>query len=396
MSAEEAHIQALWEGDRAELLLRLPFLGLLAMRLTVVIGRWQSIPTAATDGEHLFGNADFLAQLSREERLFVLAHEVWHCAALHPLRRQGRALRRWNVAVDHETNTVLAEAGLTPPAGAIHFPRWEGRAAEAVYERLPNPPPDRGAWADPHEPGGPDWPGEAGTAGRHSAWQRWPGYVRGALQQTPHQPGRLPGSARRLLDELLRPRVDWREQLRRFLGQRLGEQRLWTTPDRRHLARAAWLPGRHRRARRLAVPLDTSGSTRHAVQALMGELIGIVRAASADDRLRVLVFDAIVQTDETVRGGTPTQTLRRTRGGGGTDFRPVFQALQSDSPDALVLLTDGHGPAPKSAPGYPVVWALCRGGEAPADWGYALPLDDRARTSAHSAPGRWARQAPPT
>jgi len=390
MSAEEERIQALWESDRAELLLRLPFLGLLAMRLTVVIGRWQSIPTAATDGEHFFGNAEFLARLTREERLFVLAHEVWHCAALHPLRRQGREPRRWNVAVDHETNSVLAEAGLTPPAGAIHYPRWEGRAAETVYERLPTPPPDRGPWADPHEPAGRDWPGKPGSAKRRSVWQRWPGYVRGALQQTAHQPGRLPGSARRLLDELLRPWVDWREQLRRFLGQRLGEQRLWTTPDRRHLARGAWLPGRHRRARRVAVALDTSGSTRHAVQALMGELIGIVRAASADDRLRVLVFDAIVQSDETVRSGAPTQTLRRTRGGGGTDFRPVFQTLKGDPPDALVLLTDGAGPAPVSSPGYPVVWALCRSGQAPTAWGHALPLDDRTRTSAHSSAGRGA------
>ena len=44
-------------------------------------------------------------------------------------------------------------------------------------------------------------------------------------------------------------------------------------------------------------------------------------------------------------------------GGGGTDFRPVFNWIaEQGAPDALVYLTDGLGCFPDRAPNYPVIW----------------------------------------
>jgi predicted metal-dependent peptidase len=55
-------------------------------------------------------------------------------------------------------------------------------------------------------------------------------------------------------------------------------------------------------------------------------------------------------------------------GGGGTDFRPVFDwiADQPYQPDALVYLTDGLGAFPQSAPPYPTIWgAIYKGVKYP-------------------------------
>jgi predicted metal-dependent peptidase len=50
------------------------------------------------------------------------------------------------------------------------------------------------------------------------------------------------------------------------------------------------------------------------------------------------------------------------RGGGGTDFRPVFDwidkdcAQGGDRPDALIYFTDTQGWFPEHPPAYPVIW----------------------------------------
>jgi predicted metal-dependent peptidase len=46
----------------------------------------------------------------------------------------------------------------------------------------------------------------------------------------------------------------------------------------------------------------------------------------------------------------------RACGGGGTDFRPVFAALEEEPPVALVYLSDLDGRFPDEAPSFPVLW----------------------------------------
>ena len=64
-------------------------------------------------------------------------------------------------------------------------------------------------------------------------------------------------------------------------------------------------------------------------------------------------------------------------GGGGTDFRPVFDIIQEsdDVPEILLYLTDGYGVAPREEPNYPVVWGVIEGGIVPSDWGQAIGID---------------------
>jgi predicted metal-dependent peptidase len=56
-------------------------------------------------------------------------------------------------------------------------------------------------------------------------------------------------------------------------------------------------------------------------------------------------------------------------GGGGTDFRPVFEWLDAAGcrPDALVYFTDACGDFPGAPPPYPVLWLVK--GNAPVPWG---------------------------
>ena len=389
----------LWEKDRTELLMCMPFLGVLAMHLDLVVGRWRSITTAATDGECIFANARFLRQLSAAERLFVLAHEVWHCAALHHPRRMGRDRERWNVAVDQETNAVLEEAGLTVPTDAILFRRYRGLSAEAVYERLPKRPPSRGWLADIHQAEGDDWPGRTASTDRAQdrTLQAWPQRVRSALQQTGLRAGDLPGTMEQAVHGTLRPsKTPWQQVLRQFIGHQRARSQSWSRPDRRHLARGWLLPGRPRDEIALAIAIDTSGSTRRHLDAFLGEVSAILRAHGSTSPVRLITFDAVIQQDHWIQARNLLSSLPKLRGGGGTDFRPVFERLAPEPPDGLLVLTDGAGPHGGVPPSYPVLWVLHGGGRSRRDDTFRLTADWASLPSAHatrSAKGRFPQRA---
>ena len=50
------------------------------------------------------------------------------------------------------------------------------------------------------------------------------------------------------------------------------------------------------------------------------------------------------------------------QGGGGTDFRPIFNLLESHEPDVLIYLTDGYGDFPAQAPKVSTLWVVPPGG----------------------------------
>jgi predicted metal-dependent peptidase len=82
---------------------------------------------------------------------------------------------------------------------------------------------------------------------------------------------------------------------------------------------------------------------------------------------------AVVQAD----GRTPLEDLvRAIRGGGGTDFRPVFDWVREQGmmPSALVFLTDGMGTYPDQPPPYPVLWVLSPQHQKPP-WGKHVVID---------------------
>ena len=138
----KARTLELLSQDRGRLLLKMPFIGSLLMRLDLVPVRDERLPTAATDGDRVFVDIGFYSKLSAEERLFVLAHETWHCALIHFVRRQGRNPVRFNIAADLEIQFLLADEGLKAPFALPHDPDWKGLSCEEIYERYPKTPDD--------------------------------------------------------------------------------------------------------------------------------------------------------------------------------------------------------------------------------------------------------------
>lgn len=103
------------------------------------------IKTQATDGYHLFVNPEFTANLTFEEKVFVMAHECMHCVLNHLRRGQaaGHDPKMSNVAADYEVNDTLVELGLFRAATiqkirALYDPKYNNWSYEKIYDDHPS------------------------------------------------------------------------------------------------------------------------------------------------------------------------------------------------------------------------------------------------------------------
>jgi len=187
--------------------------------------------------------------------------------------------------------------------------------------------------------------------------------------------GTIPEDLLRWAEDFLKPRVDWRRELRSAvratLGQAAGaEDYTYRKPHRRSTAVGAVLPSLTRPVPRVAVVVDTSGSMgSDELGRARAEIDGVLRSVGMP--IEVVTVDAEVHGKRTVR----TRKQVELRGGGGTDMRVGFDAVAASRPlpDVLVFLTDGMTPWPDAAPRgmRTVVCLIGEAGDAPA-WAHSV------------------------
>jgi predicted metal-dependent peptidase len=106
--------------------------------------------TAAVDGTNMFIDPNFFNGLNERQIMFVIAHEVMHCALFHFARMQGRDGFRWNVAGDYEINLLLSYDNILSYDEIAEFglinKDYAKRNAEQLYDDsdliMPNEPQD--------------------------------------------------------------------------------------------------------------------------------------------------------------------------------------------------------------------------------------------------------------
>ena len=349
----------------------------------------------------------------------VLLHEVGHVLRAHAKRRGERDPKLWNVAGDMEINDDLVAMALDLPGEAL-LPRTygfpDGLPAEDYYARLtaqaqkgkgkpspgnspPKPGSDPGADGKPGRCCGqcgsgagnplPDEPAD-GEGGRSDAEvERVRLQVAEAITQHTAEKGRgsVPAGLTRWANALRAPpKIRWQDRLSRAVrsavAYRPGAVDLrYSRPSRRQGALgfgagAPILPAYVRPVPRVAVAIDTSGSMGEAeLEIVLREVGGILAAVGA--AVDYCACDAAVHSMG--RAQDVRSIARALKGGGGTDFRPIFPALarRRPAPEVILVCTDGGGPAPAAPPpGVRVVWVLV--GEhryRPCAWGTVVEVD---------------------
>jgi predicted metal-dependent peptidase len=377
MSQPDLHQRTL-----ASLILRHPFLANLALRLERIED--PATDTAWTDGVTLAVNPAWFAQLSDDHRLTLWAHECFHVALGHHLRRGSREAARWNRACDYAVNALLVQDGLTLWPDALYDPAFGDASAEAIYNRLP--PSSKSPETAPGGTGGPPTPSGEPSGGTPSPTApEMIGEVRDQPFSTPPTPGEREtllaqhailvtalaqqaramgkdsaGARRAAAIATHRSSVDWRALLVEFLSSRHAQDYSWRRPNFRYVSLGIYYPVLEAASPgKIAFVLDTSGSVpKDALEAVAGELEAYLLAFPATT-LEVVYADAKV-TGRACFTAADLPLRLEPVGGGGTDFAPALGALADDEepPACVVYLTDLRGRFPAEPPPMPILWMV--------------------------------------
>lgn len=188
--------------------------------------------------------------------------------------------------------------------------------------------------------------------------------------------GKLPALLQRLVEVYRTSQLNWREQLLQFVTSCFGGGRRWLPPNRRYISQGLYLQSYRDQKLKAVIALDSSGSTTRYLSDFLAELNAIM-TSFGNYELTVLQCDAEIHSVEKFTPDNPLEPGKmQLEGGGGTNFCPVFEYIDTELPDIeiLLFLTDGYGMIPERQPPYPVLWCLCEGGKKPAQWGYELKI----------------------
>ena len=407
---KDSEIQNKLAAARTRLILDKPFLGALVLRLPLVEAHPNWCKTATTDAKKLYYSEEYIEALDIQETQFVLAKQALHCALSHFARRQHRIKDRWEVACDYAVNPLLVNDGLKAPPGTMVDESFEDMTAEEIYhyigelddedseldkhgedrnENMPDPNSSDGAEEETQKQESSEINPEDHQNNKHGLAARpadlspqeqeelsiqWQQRLAGAAQQA-MQAGKLGGSMARMVDFMLQPKLPWRMLLAKYMTASARDDYSYSRPSSRR-GDPAIFPSLRSAQINIAVGLDISGSVGDKE---MNEFISEVDAIKGNMRARI----TLLPCDARLAEGAPwifepweeVEMPQKLKGGGGTDFSPVFDwlDLQDQHPDLLVYFTDCQGKFPDVIPSYPVIWLVK--GKQTVPWGQRVQLN---------------------
>lgn len=357
---------------RTNLLLNHPFFGAIAMGMNLVVK--EDIPArACTDGKTIWFQPSALDSWTDDNVLAVLAHECLHPMLEHNYRLNGRNHRKYNRAGDYVINEIIVDdcIGKLPDNVLQDTSIYEagGRTTDGIYYILPDLPDDN----DPGIGDG-DIIYKHGTpAEMEQACQEAKGRLAQAAQ-TARMAGKLSGGVKRLVEDILYPKVRWQDVMYRFLDKTTLSTRTYARPARRFIAQGMYFPSRTAddTVGELVFAVDCSGSIGDKELAEFAAEIHEVHSQYRPSAIHILYFDSEISHYDMFEPDDDVEIAAH--GGGGTAFSPIFEFIRDKEidPIACIVLTDLCCSDFGDQPNYPVLWVSNYSDEAP--WGEVIKM----------------------
>ena len=182
-------------------------------------------------------------------------------------------------------------------------------------------------------------------------------------------------------EKIVQSQLDWHEILREFITTLCvgNDYSSWRKPNRRYLQSGEYRPsGVSDQVSELCVAIDTSGSigTRE-LSVFLSEIKSICETVKPN-LIRVLYWDTKVCRAEQYKTHELNTMISQTKpdGGGGTDVTcvPEYLAEHNISPQAVVVLTDGHLYGGWGLWNTNVLWCILDNERAAPDTGKAIHI----------------------
>lgn len=309
------------------------FLGSLMCSLNF---KWSDqLPTAGTDGVELLWNPEYFKKLPTKSRSTDLAHELWHVALLHNLRRGSRNHEIWNVACDIRIDLMLEQQGFTFEGidGVKRDKKYIGWAEEDIYDDLmknPSPTPMSCTCCASQMPD------------TETSIQATVNTVVQAIHQAKlnNSIGNIPGVIQETLKKFLDPIIPWQTLLMQFFTDLLEEDYTWARPNRRY--QDMYLPSKFTddgRLEHLIYYLDVSGSISEADAIRFNSEVKYIQEVLKPKKLTLVEFDTQIQFVKEFEEEDPFDEIEIVERGG-TCLVCVRDHIMENKPTAAIIFSD--------------------------------------------------------
>jgi len=318
-------------------------------------------PTAKTNGLDVTYGRDFVGSLNDKQLGFLILHENMHKAYRHLVVWKTLYKRnRWlaNAACDYVINLQLMD--YDPHGQDIEFPtdkdgnqiglvdeKYRGMDAHQVFLKLLEEhgdvqPPDGGEGLDDH-----DW--ESAEEMTDNEKEEAAKEIEDALRQGQILVGKMKGNVSREVQDLLTPKVDWKEALRDFIKSTTAgkDQTTWRRLHKRYIGMDIVMPSTFdEKVGPITVAIDTSGSIGHEELAQFLSEVKLICEEVRPEKLDILYWDTRVAGHEVYSDAELANVVDVTeaKGGGGTEPScvPKYMRKHNMTPECLIMLTDGY------------------------------------------------------
>jgi len=390
---------------RCRLITREPFYGSFAMGLTYQPYDFPNMQEEAkTIAVRMMstGNIDivyypnFIDNLTIEECYGVIMHEIEHVIRLHCLRGSTLHQMQYNIAADMTVNGVKRNPRVGYPTTSLGSGEYGGRtlphedkliwiplgwpedaSAEEYYKRLTNQAQDckkHGKNKDQHAK---CTCAQGQTLDNHDIWQQSDiseDEARQIIKEMTNQAitrnqGKYPSHLTEAIKELSTPKIRWRELLRRYIGQHLGNKRYTHSRRNRRTDQFGIKGTSHHAAATVNIIIDTSGSIN---QKDLATFFAEIDTISSKTKTHILQWDMQYQGYSQYRRGDWKKI--NINGRGGTDMAAPYEWLENNNlvADLQILLTDGHTNWAPPKP-YPSIVIITTNQKGPT-WGHNIHI----------------------
>ena len=330
-----------------------PFWAYLILKLQMQEDTKGYLPPYAGMGVNAWGKMywkkEFVDNLNDNELKFVLAHEVGHLVFAHLIRKGVREVIPFNVAADIVLNDVLCHNNFIPPKdfllpknheitlGKVVIKDTDKKTAEEVYDEIPreNFPNGQGYNFDDHS-----YDDNMSESEKAKVKEKWKDATMEAAVYS-KQRGKLPGGMESIIGDLMNPKFNWKQLLRKFITNTLPFDYSFSRPNRK--IPGYILPGVMKETVDIVVHIDTSGSiSNKELNEFMSEIIGI---ATSHQNLNMTLIECDSEIQQIIEVNSRNISKLKNvkiKGRGGTSHKPVWDYLKKKKPHCklFVSLTD--------------------------------------------------------
>ena len=353
---------------KSQLTTKYPYFGMLASRLKHEEN--SNITSYASNGTRFLYNPEFIDSCSIEELSFILTNCVMHHILAHQQRKLKRKGYLWQLATDYAINNLLAKNGMKMPQGVNYDIKFKNMYAEEIYDYLKKELIESGidAFDDEKTQKHDEQNNKDLTAKfrqvknikenlEEKDEEQWE-YAAALAKEVSTRKSLMPLGFERLAKKVEPKDIDWKFELYNAINRHMRNNYAFMPPNKKHLYRGFALPSLTSDTLSLIVAIDTSGSIQEEILGAFIEEFKAIMQNFPAVNIELLIADAKVHAHYSFRGAEDLDFVLK--GGGGTDYRPVFEYIDANFPMASMLLyfTDGEGVFPRIPPAYEVLWAL--------------------------------------